>query len=250
MKRELEESRGKNWSDFSYVAVDLLFLFPELRNELGLDEAAFRGIKRDVERFYEKERGRHFERDLWIFSALARNLCLLFPSRKNELGLSEAIFNDIFNEIKGTLEDACRSPDWLGFSCMAVGLCILFPDHRSELKLDETVFEEIRNELEHNRSKGSRLHFLSLAANVCLLFPDRKRGLNLNEEVFYDMRNLLEEEERKEHWLGYSDMAMYLSILAAERAEISQDGRILIMPKKPKLSREPRPLPSRLNISV
>ncbi len=89
--------------------------------------------------------------------------------------------------------------------------------------------------------------FSNTATNLSILFPDRKAELNLNDEVFEGIKEKLE-ELRGTNWEGFSGIAMNLSLIAAERAEIL-NGQIIITPKLPKLTSEPKPLPERLRIS-
>ena len=63
------------------------------------------------------------------------------------------------------------------------------------------------------------------------------------------MKEILEGFRRDTDWWDFSEMAMCLCVLAAQRAQLTHDGRILLTHKPPKLSREPKPLPVRSNIT-
>ncbi len=169
------------------------------------------------------------------------NLSLLFQDRKAELGLNE----ETFDEMKLALA-TCRSRDWLNFIQMAMSLSILFPERKAELKYDGADIDWMKDELAWWRGWGSWPHFSETASCLSLLFPDRKAELNLNDAAFEGMKKELE-GSRGTDWWGFSHMAMNLAVLASERAEIV-NGRIVIQPKKPKLTGEPKPLPERLKI--
>ena len=92
----------------------------------------------------------------------------------------------------------------------------------------------------HRRKNWWNFGFIAMYLSI--LFPQRKDELNLDEAAFEGMKGVLEWHRDGKNWLNFSEVAMYLSILASERAEIL-NGEIVITPKKPKLTREPKPLP-------
>ncbi len=147
--------------------------------------------------------------------------------------------------MNGRLE-VYRGTNWWDFSDMAMRLSLLFQDRKAELDLNDEVFEVMKGELEKRRGTD-RWYFSRIAMHLSLLFPDRKADLNLDDAAFEGMRGKLE-ENRGKNWRGFSEMAMRLCVFASERAQITHDGRILITPKLPKLSSEPKPLPERLTI--
>ena len=140
-----------------------------------------------------------------------------------------------------------RGTNWWAFSHMAMRLSLLFPDRKAELNLNNTAFEGMKGRLEKCRGMNGQ-SFSRMAMRLSLLFPDRKRELNLDDKDFEGMKGKLEEFRSNGDWWNFSYIAMNLSVLAAERAEIV-NGQIVITNKKPKLTREPKPLPVRSNIA-
>ena len=126
---------------------------------------------------------------------------------------------------------------------MAMRLSLLFPDRKVELNLNDEAFEGMKGRLEELRGRDW-WNFSYLSMNLSLLFPERKAQLDLNEAAFEGMKGQLE-ESRGTSWWSFSDIAMNLSVLASQRAQLTHDGRILITPKPPKLTPEPKPLPIR-----
>ncbi len=102
-------------------------------------------------------------------------------------------------------------------------------------------------QLETRRGDQKWWDFSEMAMALSLFFPDRKADLNLGDEAFDGMKAELEKRRGSKTWLGFGKLALRLSILAAERAEII-NGQILITPKLPMLTGEPKPLPVRSNI--
>ncbi len=70
MIADMEAQRDVNWLDFGERAMDLALLFPHRRNELGLDDDAFDGMKEVM----ESERR---DEDWWDFGLRAMNLAVL-----------------------------------------------------------------------------------------------------------------------------------------------------------------------------
>ena len=243
MKGELEEYRGDDneemtggeWWTFGSVAKDLLILFPDRRAELNLDQEAFDGMKKII----EEDRGNN---SWWDFGGDAADLVDIFPDRKKELDLTVEIFETMERELWKS-----RNEHWPVFCYTAVRLVVLFPERRKELNLDVECFNEINNELQKLRDKNWE-EFSAVAASLMLLFPDRKDDIKLDEKAFQAMKSELDKNHIRGSWQSFIHIATNLFILAAERAEIV-NGQIVITPKKPKLTREPKPLPVRSNIA-
>ncbi len=141
-----------------------------------------------------------------------------------------------------------RGGRWNDFGTMAMRLLLIFPDRKAELKLNDEAFDGMKGQLEKCRDNKNRWDFSYMAMNLSLLFPDRKADLNLDDAAFEGMKGELEEYRGNKQWWNFSRMARHLSILAAEHAQITHDGQILITHKQSKLSKEPKPLPQRLHI--
>ena len=176
------------------------------------------------------------------FSDNAMHLSLLFPQRKSELNLNDEAFEGMKWELE-RYRNVEENRVLFGF--MAMRLYLLFPDRKAELNLNDEVFDVMKGELERRRCNGNWRDFCFPAMYIAILFPERKSELNLNNEAFEGMQVYLEECRRKRNWWNFELAALSLSILAAERAEIV-NGQIVIIPKQPKLTREPKPLPERL----
>ena len=236
MKGQLEKKRAeKNWWHFSYVAMYLCILFPERKAELNLNEAVFSGIKSEL----VSRRGSN-----WVgFSDVAMNLLLIFPDRKSELELDDEVFGVLSNE----LEKRRGSKNWAGFGEDAMALLLFFPSRRSELNFSDDVFDEIKDKLEASRERDW-WNFSVMAMYLFFLFPDRKDEIRMDGAAFNGMKDELFELRRMDDMESFSDMATHLYFLAAERVQITENG-IVVTSKKPRLSREPKPLPVRSNIA-
>ncbi len=228
---------------FSEIARALYILYPEYRKELKLDDAVFAQMKKALNKT-------HFGFEYHDAARLAFNLFILFPERRNEL---------FDNKFDGDITDnsGAESFNWLikyipnGWFLPEMSVClnIIFPDRKNRLGLNDKVFNEMKDDLKNSRGYSSERwwHFSNKAAQISLLYPDRKAELNVDGSTFEEMKKELLAMAGKDR-MRFAEMAQNLYILAAERAEISFDGQILITPKKPKLTQAPKPLPIQLTI--
>ena len=231
---EWSHNNELNWLEYSWLVRPVAILFPGAKAELHIDERVW-------EKTYEILDG---YRDDWvIFPNTAATLFLLFPDRRHKLGL-DGIF---FGQAKEKLREF-RDTNWSGFGLLAHNLSILFPSRIAELGLDKDAFNGIMDVLKKERSAKDWWTFGFMAEQLVLLFPDHKNEIHLDDEAMNGMKERLEEERVKGAWTDFCCLAMYLYVLCADSAQIASDGQIHITPKKPKLTREPRPLPERLQI--
>ncbi len=88
------------------------------------------------------------------------------------------------------------------------------------------------------------------AMRLSVLFPDHRKGLGLDDpKVFEGMKEAMEEHREKKNWVDFEGIAMNLAVLASEESLIDSHGDLRIVPKLPRIGREPTPLPAILLVA-
>ncbi|MFH1426323.1 MAG: hypothetical protein ABIG66_02715 [Candidatus Kerfeldbacteria bacterium] len=125
MKQQLDSSRQNNeWWNCSLFAMSMSILFPNRKQELGLDDEAWDGMKQYLDTFRQDNNWGHF-------SSLAMNISILFPDRKQELGLDDEAWDGMKQRL-----DSCRQDNnWWEFASHAMEMSILSAD-RAEITPD------------------------------------------------------------------------------------------------------------------
>ncbi len=77
-----------------------------------------------------------------------------------------------------------------------------------------------------------------------ILFPEKASELNLDEPAWQEMKDELENYRNNKNWWGFAGRAMHLKILAAHKAEATDQGLELTMqkPKDFKQEKKERPI--------
>ncbi len=228
-----DDENDADWWELNLLVRPTVVLFPDRKLEFCIDDKVWEKMKKELSQY----------KGDWVhYPNMTATLFLAFPDRRKKLDVGD----NFFDEANGILR-ATRNTNWNSFVLLAHNLSILFPDRIKELGLDQQAFDGMMKALEEKRNEKNWFEFGFLATCLILLFPDRKSDLHLDREAMSWMRERFERDRGSDNLTDYLCMAMFLYVLCAERAEIAKDGRILVIPKKPKLIREPRPLPQKRN---
>lgn len=223
MKQILHRHRGTKWkhraewNKFSTLAHDLCTLFPERKDELGLDTATFNILQREMLNLSGT--------DWWTYSDYAVALSLLYPEHKNELGLdSELTWNGIMQEI----DNFRQQNDWWNVSNIAANLITLYPERRNEIGLTEADFNNIIAEIKSKQNE-SWWGVTQMTRNLMLMFPGCRDRLML-DQTWDGMIQYASEQHPGLEW--YSGLAADLQVISADDVEVTDQGIKLIYRNK------------------
>ena len=78
--------------------------------------------------------------------------------------------------------------------------------------------------------------------SIKILAPDKSSQLNIDNQAWQGMKQELE-QDRNGKWWRFTDLAMAMKILAADKAEITDQGLEITMlpPESFKSEKKPRP---------
>jgi len=217
--------QGKNWLGFIYLARAMLFVFPERRDELNLDEQVWKGMKQELE--YNKIQ--HYFR----FVSHAVDMWQLFPNRQSELDLTD----QDFEKMKQTFEEFYNTENAKN-SCAfyLIFMKTLFPNQSLDLGLTDQAWKEIDDCLERYRS-NDQIRFCELAVKMKLL----QRDVKLDDQDWGALRQMLEKNRTENSWGNFAYHSMEMQILAADEAMITPQGELEIVMRKPKDFNQPKP---------
>lgn len=213
---------------FARHAKHMAVLFPERKQELGLDDA---WIGCETKLYNARSDGKW-----WEFAELAANLAILFPKRRQELGLDDDAWDGMKQELENKYDGDVQ---------FALDMAILFPERKQELRLDDDGWNEMKQELESsNKDNSWMFSYYSTAVAASILHPERKQELGLDSAVWTRMVNFFERSRTEENWFRVAEYAMYMYILGADRVDIMSDGQLAITPKAQGIAGD-QPLPER-----
>ena len=158
-------------------------------------------------------------------SSIATGICLLYPERVDEIDLGERVF-------KGIREEWLSLKPWpigIGTSNLLLldKLMILFSGN-SPIQFNPHTYISVRDKeamfgsLNDHQWKGNR-EFAEYASCLKILFPDDSDKLLLNEQTWSKMRAEFNQVKAGNIFLGLG-IAQRMSILAAEKVDISKEG--------------------------
>lgn len=172
---------------------------------------------------------------------LVANAMCLFPEFTLEYFRSSS-YPDTLQEIVILIERAASRKDWIAFSEMILNARQFFSFPAGvPVQIGSILpweWEGIRAEIEDKRPSADWLAFkksVILSAELKLLSPERSGELGLNGKVWQRMRESLDELREKKSWEEFFQFAYWMAILAAEKAEITSQGKIELEMPKPKL---------------
>ncbi|NQV13475.1 MAG: hypothetical protein HQ530_04220 [Parcubacteria group bacterium] len=223
------------------TASDLFYVLPNRKDELHLEER--REAMIEASKKYVNVDNKNWFNEAWLLS----NLVNLFPDHKEEI-LGERYWENIKNEMDKSAEIAKDRPQvWSNVAKLATQLSILYPDRREELQLENLQDTMLR--LYKSNCAGNWKEALEMAEYYCTLFPDHKADLNL-EQKMPRMKELYKLAVEKNSWLQATSTAYSLTVLSAEKVEITDRGLQLTMPvKKESFQQATPPRPERKELN-
>lgn len=234
MKKMLAAERGEI-SPFISFADRFLKLFPERREELGIDDSEiYSKIVREVEA--------SATRNINDFLELATDFKNLYPNA----ALNEPT-DETWERMKGLQKDTFDLYNY-------VQMKIIDPKRFDKPEFDDELLQVVKRRLKYLATTSDfadRVDYASMAAEMKILFPAMK-----SSELYLDKGQweFINEElrRRKEYMRLHLDMnsidalAQYYHfahILAAERVEVNEHGLHIIMPEEKKSLAPAIPVP-------
>ena len=249
MKRILLQHRAnKQWRDFSILATRLYLLFPNRQAELELNAHDWDAMKQEIDGY----KGKNVN-----YGGRARfemNSKILFPDRQTEIDTTESEWKIM----SAVLDKQQELGDWMGFVELAVRMKVIFSERQEDLKISNQVWEKMLEQLKRHRNFGDLHSFVNMVMYMRLLCPDRQEEIQLTDQDWEKLKNIIDsyhnmpavEKDIVEYkYWELSRLALFMQILSAERAEITDKGEINItMPKRETdLHQEKTPIPLRRN---
>ncbi|MFH2104872.1 MAG: hypothetical protein ABII72_01410 [Parcubacteria group bacterium] len=219
------------------TASDLSYVLPSRKDELHLEEHREAMIEASKE--YVNVDNKNWYNGAWLLS----NLVNLFPDHREKI-LGEEYWENIKNEMDKSVEIAKDRPQvWSNVAKLATQLSILYPDRRRELQVEN--YQNIILKSYKNSCAGDWKEALEMAEYYCTLFPDHKADLNL-EQKMPRMKELYKLAVEENSWSQAASTAYSLTVLSAEKVEITDQGLQLTMPgEKENFQQETPPRPER-----
>lgn len=211
--------RDEIWDHYIDFARRLVFLYPDRRADLGIDDN-YEKAKRLLVSY--QNRG-----DWWNFAGLAENMVFLFPDRRADFDYKRH-FDEMLEHLKTYF--GVEAADYCE---MARRLLFLFPDRKTDLDYEKN-FDALKDELDDSRDFPAT--FGEMAANMALLFPNRRDDLEIDKSL-PKFRSYFEGSRNAPGWI--SKDACHLIVLEAEQAEITPNGKIKITKLPPAMESKP-----------
>lgn len=210
--------------NYGRLARDLKFFFPENEAKFSFDEeilAVFKEALPAPGLFWNRPE----------LSSIAK---YLFPEKAWQF--SEKSSSMVGEVMVGQVQSAREIGSWRHFLPMALEVKQFFDDGFNLSPLSDQEWVKFRQYLARmgwGTNFSTFADFTEQLAAVRLLFPERYADLNLNKETWQRARRMLKGTERTELWAEFFKAAYYMTILAAEEASITSDGKIkVVMPKQ------------------
>lgn len=236
MKEALVISRiNTSRDDFVRIAKYMKLLFPERVSELALDNNDWGAIKLDIDNYRPRS-----DNDKFFLIASAAKI--LFPERIKELGLDD----QDWEMIKWKMQNSYATRQWDKLLTEAEYAKLLFPRHEfGALLKDERTWEGIKKHIEGLKNeKSNMVLFVGYASTAKLLFPSHAGEINFDKNTWDVVKKNLN-FYREIH--ASSTLAVYaaaMKIMAAEDAEITDEGIFEINMRKLKINLpEQKPVP-------
>lgn len=211
------------------------------------------------------------------FAEMAARLVVLFPERRADLGLTDALFeeinalitvtkdqevinvakslavlfperraaikslNDFQRDIKSETSQAVAKTKRWKCTELAAAYAILFPGCVSDLNINEADLNGIMGALREYKEEDIARFWLWLAANVATAFPEQKSKIETEGQGEKIQRDIESARERGD-WVAFLKTVYYASIIYADVLRISDQGIELIYQSQ---INQPTPLPLR-----
>ena len=184
-------------------------------------------------------------------SALAVNMKILDPERFNKSDLQDPSFQKDMQELEGQ-----RTPhtSWRLFAVKAVNIMILWPEKASELNIGQVEWQGMHAKLEEYRQKKEWKKFAIQAKNMKILDPKEFEGVRISKLDWEEMLNQLNQFRRDgfrrdsigtDGWHHFAELASALTILAAGKVEVTDNGLEISMQKAEDFKQQKKPRPER-----
>lgn len=235
IQAKFQERRDRWVGDEADSAAVLSLMFPDRKQELGMGWDEWNVLGRHFQDHYNNGR--------WVdLAKLASSMCMLYPDKR--ANIQKRIDHTAWEGMKQKLESFRDREEWYQFAHLAQRLLLIFPDRKQELQLDTEASDGALQALEELRRAKQLPSFANLAAFITLIFPERKGEITVDSET---QGNFVEELQKVNKSINHAwrcKTALAIYILNAERAVITKDGELEIIPLQPSTPPSPT-LPQR-----
>lgn len=192
-RKAMDKCRAKgDWWNYFWVAMPMIVVFHKKRDELGLDEEVFKGMRGAVDSYLEfeekfkglgepkEELDYYRSRGTWhSYCPQAMALKILFPDE------SKGVVPDtVFENVKDILDWFRKENNWVDFAALSMDIKVLFPKRVKELKFCDRDWDGMKGLLDSYRRDGNWWNFPSLAVKMYTIFPDRRDDLGLDDAAW------------------------------------------------------------------
>ncbi len=223
-----------SWQLFGLQALPAVLLYPDMRDELPLDEKAKEGIKKSMDDTVLTFRD--ISNDCTI-ADLALCLRVLFQYEDDSDSRES---QQLRERLTSSLSKFRKNKQWLGWCTLAKALSVLYPDAVDSFGIDHEAWEGVKEFCIDNRADVST--YIRMISSVAFLFPDRKQELKITTQEWEAAKAQLEKYRRTPS--NYGSFAKDMYIASSERFVITPEGEAIVTPKTPNMQ-PPAPMPQR-----
>lgn len=224
---------------FNRLASAAKILFPEREEQLECDEVALKRLLQQLG--FVKERAEMYSEgsadytNNWNqFTKLAGNIKILFPNNGKDLNIGDVEWQHIRNAAMASYLNF----QWTGTLRMMVAAKYLDPHKDIVDGVNFKWFQEMmEQDIPKNwpEDKGLPQNVCEALAELKLLYPKHNKDIVLRPYQWNAAITQLREDKSTGDWATFVTFARDLKILAAEKAEITEQGVKLTMPE-PKIN--------------
>ncbi|KKP33203.1 MAG: hypothetical protein A2360_04885 [Candidatus Staskawiczbacteria bacterium RIFOXYB1_FULL_32_11] len=223
MNDKLESFRNNNnWNRFIQLGMNMKIIDPDI--DFGIDDLAITSIKD----YLEFQRIQSLNQDNWSgFNLLSLGTKIIDPAIDIHIGVPAQQY--LRNELKSFRDVG----NWGAFARTAIEMQIF--DAKADIGIDDKATNGMTHKLEAYRKRGEWFSFISLASDIKILGINT--DIKLDElEAKQGIKNQLEQSKnygiKHGDWNDFGRFVRDIKILIAEKAEITDKGLEITMPKE------------------
>jgi hypothetical protein len=221
---------------YFHGAAALAVMFPERRDQLYMNEASWRNMKREVAGIIAGLADEQNILKKGSYASVIRyanEFKQVVPEHFHELGITDAMWKnlvDFFLEFKqGVLSKNIGGPSLIHITNIAAGLKRLRPEATGDLKLSDQDFEWMKAEVPkiYNTNSDPFTKYRELArqiGNIRILFPNKQPAEYFSSDDIKFIRKELEDLKSENKWLMYAELAALFYIILGKKLTIGEDG--------------------------
>jgi hypothetical protein len=214
------------WENLVRQAASMKILCPEKSEELQFEDSTWQKL---IERLRDYGYGTTWREFAWQ----AMFIKILDPKKFKELEISRA-----WEKLKVELKVFKNIEAWGDFARRAACMKSIFPEKSAVLQLDDTALQGMKERLQFYRSSNQWFDFIQQAAFIKILYPEKSAEPQINDQ---DWRMMMQ-KYKKLSWEKKPWLAACLTILAAQKVEVTDKGLKITMRKEDlKAKEKPRP---------